>query len=41
MLTLFHNFGPLIMVDENGDQTGYEDVFTRMEKVKSHYKKLA
>ena len=41
MLALFHNFGPLIMVDENGDQTGYEDVFTRMEKVKSHHKKLA
>ena len=39
MLTLFHNFGPLIMVDENGNQTGYEDVFTRIEKVKSHYKK--
>ena len=31
--------GPLIMVDENGNQTGYEDVFTRIEKVKSHYKK--
>ena len=28
------------MVDENGHQTGYEDVFTRIEKVKAHYEKV-
>ena len=37
MLTLFHNFGPLIMVDEEGRQTGFEDVFTRIAQVKAHY----
>ena len=40
MLTLFHNFGPLIMVDENGKQTGFEDVFTRIERVKMHYQSV-
>ena len=28
------------MVDENGNQTGYEDVFTRIEKVKTHYQSV-
>ncbi|MEX2449433.1 MAG: 2,4'-dihydroxyacetophenone dioxygenase family protein [Rhodospirillales bacterium] len=37
MKTLFHNFGPLIMVDETGTQTGFEDVFTRLERTKQHY----
>jgi quercetin dioxygenase-like cupin family protein len=37
MTTLFHNFGPLIMVDETGKQTGFEDVFTRLERTKQHY----
>lgn len=40
MLTLFHSFGPLIMVDENGRQTGFEDVFTRIARVKEHYEKV-
>jgi hypothetical protein len=40
MLTLFHNFGPLIYVDETGAQIGYEDVFTRIAKCKAHYKSV-
>lgn len=40
MLTLFHNFGPLLMVDEQGRQTGYEDVFTRIERVRDHYRSV-
>ena len=40
MLTLFHNFGPLIMMDEDGRQTGFEDVFTRIARVKKHYEKV-
>jgi 2,4'-dihydroxyacetophenone dioxygenase len=39
MLTLFHNMGPLIYVDEDGRQTGYEDVFTRIAAYKAHYGK--
>ncbi|SDG28826.1 MULTISPECIES: 2,4'-dihydroxyacetophenone dioxygenase family protein [Thalassobaculum] len=37
MKCLFHNFGPLIFVDAEGNQTGYDDVFTRLEKFKAHY----
>ncbi|MDF1722852.1 MAG: 2,4'-dihydroxyacetophenone dioxygenase family protein [Minwuia sp.] len=38
MTTIFHNFGPLLYVDEHGNQTDYEDVFTRLEKCKDHYR---
>lgn len=38
MLTLFHNFGAFITVDENGRQTGHVDVFTRLEMAKAHYR---
>ncbi|MCH2395526.1 2,4'-dihydroxyacetophenone dioxygenase family protein [Oceanibaculum sp.] len=38
MTTLFHNMGPLLYVDENGKQTGYEDVFTRIEKFRAYYR---
>lgn len=37
MKTLFHNMGPILYVDENGDQIGYEDVFTRIAAYKKHY----
>lgn len=38
MLTLFHVLGPIIYVDENGAQVGYDDVFTRLERCKAHYR---
>ena len=37
MTVLFHNFGPIIRVDEHGNTTGFDDVFTRIELAKSHY----
>ena len=37
MKCLFHNFGPLIYLDDAGHQVGYEDVFTRIAKFKQHY----
>ena len=37
MKTLFHNMGPILYVDENGGQIGYEDVFTRIAAYKKHY----
>lgn len=39
MMVLFHNYGPLMHVDEQGDVTGYVDVFTRLESCKAHYLK--
>jgi len=39
MMVLFHNFGPLMHVDNQGEVTGYVDVFTRLESCKSHYTK--
>jgi quercetin dioxygenase-like cupin family protein len=38
MKCLFHNFGPLIYVDGEGNQIGYDDVFTRLERFKKYYK---
>lgn len=40
MMVLFHNYGPLINVDEQGNPVGYEDVFTRLESTKAHYEKV-
>lgn len=40
MTVLFHNFGPLIKVDRNGETVGFEDVFTRLEATKAHYQKV-
>ncbi|MBX2879027.1 MAG: 2,4'-dihydroxyacetophenone dioxygenase family protein [Granulosicoccus sp.] len=37
MMVLFHNFGPLMHVDDAGEVIGYVDVFTRIESCKSHY----
>lgn len=39
MMVLFHNFGPLMHVDNQGEVTGYVDVFTRLESCKAHYVK--
>jgi len=40
MTVLFHNFGPLISVDEDGNTTGFVDVFTRIEVCRSHYEQV-
>jgi 2,4'-dihydroxyacetophenone dioxygenase len=37
MVTLFTVQGPLIYVDPYGAATGYEDVFTRIEKYRKHF----
>ena len=37
MTVLFHNFGPLMNVDETGQVTGFVDVFKRIEVCKQHY----
>ncbi len=37
MTVLFHNFGPLMSVDEQGNTTGFVDVFTRIEVCRRHY----
>jgi len=37
MITLFQVTGSLIYVDPQGRATGYDDVFTRIEKARAHY----
>ncbi len=37
MTVLFHNFGPLINVDAQGNTVGFVDVFTRIEACRRHY----
>lgn len=37
MLTLFQVTGSLIYVDPDGRATGYDDVFTRLDKARAHY----
>jgi 2,4'-dihydroxyacetophenone dioxygenase len=37
MITLFHITGAMIYVDPYGKQTGYEDVFTKIEMCRAHY----
>jgi 2,4'-dihydroxyacetophenone dioxygenase len=37
MITLFQVNGSLIYVDPQGKATGYDDVFTRLEKARAHY----
>ena len=37
MLTLFQVNGSLLYVDPQGNSTGYDDVFTRIEKARAHY----
>jgi 2,4'-dihydroxyacetophenone dioxygenase len=37
MITLFQVNGSLIYVDPHGTTTGYDDVFTRLEKARAHY----
>jgi len=40
MTVLFHNYGPLMHVNDDGETTGYVDVFTRLEDCKAHYRKV-
>jgi 2,4'-dihydroxyacetophenone dioxygenase len=40
MITLFHITGAMIYVDPYGKQTGYEDVFTKIEMCRAHYEKV-
>ncbi len=37
MITLFHITGAMIYVDPFGRQTGYEDVFTKIDMCRAHY----
>jgi len=38
MITLFHVTGTLVYENEQGVVTGYDDVFTKLEKAKKWYK---
>jgi glyoxylate utilization-related uncharacterized protein len=40
MMTWFHNTGGYTYVDSNGVPVGYEDVFTKIEAAKRHYKAI-
>lgn len=37
MITFFNISGAMIYLDENGNQAGYEDVFTKIEMCRAHY----
>ena len=37
MVTLFQVTGSLVYVDPQGSVTGYDDVFTRIDKARAHY----
>ncbi|KQW38672.1 2,4'-dihydroxyacetophenone dioxygenase family protein [Rhizobacter sp. Root404] len=37
MITFFNISGAMIYLDEYGQQTGYEDVFTKLEMCRAHY----
>jgi 2,4'-dihydroxyacetophenone dioxygenase len=37
MISLFHVSGSVLYVDEDGEVTGYDDVFTRIERCRRHY----
>ena len=40
MITFFNVSGAMVYVDEQGRQTGYEDVFTKIEMCMAHYIKV-
>jgi len=37
MITLFNIHGAMVYVDNDGKQSGYEDVFTKIEMCRKHY----
>ncbi len=38
MITFFNIQGAMIYVDENGQQTGFDDVFTKIDLCRRHYR---
>ena len=40
MITFFNISGAMIYLDEEGRQTAYEDVFTKIEMCKAHYERV-
>lgn len=40
MITLFNVSGAMIYLDERGRHTGYEDVFTKIEMCRKHFRKV-
>jgi len=38
MITFFNIGGAMIYVDDDGRQTGYEDVFTKIAMCRAHYR---
>jgi 2,4'-dihydroxyacetophenone dioxygenase len=40
MITFFHIGGAMIYVDADGRQTGYEDVFTKIDMCRAHYAQI-
>jgi cold shock CspA family protein len=40
MMTWFHNTGGYTYVDPQGVPVGYEDVFTKIEAAKRHYRAI-
>ena len=40
MITLFHVTGGYVYIDANGNATGFEDVFTKIEHCRAHYESL-
>lgn len=40
MITLFNIHGAMVYVDDTGRQVGYEDVFTKIEMCRSHYRQV-
>jgi hypothetical protein len=37
MITFFNISGAMVYVDDQGRQTGYEDVFTKLSMCRKHY----
>jgi hypothetical protein len=40
MITFFNISGCMYYVDEHGTNTGYEDVFTKIDMCRAHYEKV-
>ena len=40
MITFFHNSGGYTYVDPQGAAIGYEDVFTKIEAARRHYREI-
>ena len=40
MITQFHVTGGLVYCDPDGNVTGYDDVFSKLEKARAHYEEV-